>query len=161
MNHHDIIEKKEILAKEKAQDFDFSISPEDSKAVYLKKCAAAEQSTADLGNLSLTDHDGQVVASSVADKKIIAKKIENAKIIDAKLGKENLGDMDFSVDKYNLKDDEMNFHANDDLWYDAEEFEVDKLDYKTKSSGNWFQDLAHSAVEAGIVASKIMASELY
>ena len=160
MNHHDIVEKKEILAKEKAQDIDFSISPEDSKAIYLKKCAAAEQSTADLGNLSLTDHDGQVVASSVADKKIIAQKIEDAKIIDAKLGKEKHGDMDFSVDKYDLKEDDMNYHPNDDMWHDAEELEVGEPDYHP-SSGNWFQGLTNTAYKAGIVAGKIIAAELY
>jgi hypothetical protein len=160
MNHHDIVEKKEIRAKEEAKDINFSISPEDSKAVYLKKCAAAKEGAADLGDLSLTGDNGQVVASSVADKKIIAKKIEDAKIIDAKLDKENVGDMDFGVDKDDYKYDDMKFEAKDDLWYDAEELDVDEADYEPQSSGNWFQDIANSAYETGIIAGKIVA-DLY
>ncbi len=105
MNDLEIIEKKDYLAKRDAQ-LDFSITPEDSQAVYLKKLDEAGASAQQLGDLSLTDDDGQVVATTVAQKKDLAaqleaqaveEKIRQGKLADAKLKGEPEGDLDFGV----------------------------------------------------------------
>lgn len=106
MNDLEIIEKKNHVSKLDST-LDFSISPEDSQAVYLKKLDAAAPSAQQLGDFSLTDHDGQVVvASTVAEKKDLAakldaqaieEKIRQSKLEDAKLEDETEGELDLSV----------------------------------------------------------------
>lgn len=117
MNDLEIIEKKNYLAKQDAQ-LDFSISPEDSKAVYLKKLDEAGASAKQLGDLSLTDDDGQVVATTVAQKKdltaqaeaqAVEEKIRQSKLADAKLKGEAEDDQDFGggLSSDQLSEDEV------------------------------------------------------
>ncbi|CAN5327228.1 hypothetical protein BH10CYA1_BH10CYA1_30060 [soil metagenome] len=65
MLEKEIIEKKIINAKEVGENLQHHLSPEESKAVYLKKMDGAQQGAEQLlSKLSIHDGNGNVVASS-------------------------------------------------------------------------------------------------
>ncbi len=104
MQNFEVIEKKNTIAKAETKDLDFGISPEESKAVYLKKIDAANGSSSQLGELSITYHDGQAITTvaqkkdlAVQEEQVIADKIRHAKLADAKFEDKTSGDLDFSV----------------------------------------------------------------
>jgi|GEM_PF-3646103 hypothetical protein len=114
MHEKEIVEKKNYLAKADSTDLDFAISPEESKAIYLKKADSAAVSQGQLGNLELMDDHGDIVATAVGDKKkeaaIIQEKEDQAiidkKIADAKLHDNDDDTLDFSVDAEQAAADE-------------------------------------------------------
>lgn len=113
MKDLEIIEKKNSFSKLDSNNLNFSISPEESKAIYLKKLDAASTSQLQLGALELEDDHGQLVTSSAEDTKqqaaLVQKKKEEQIIVDKKLADGNSPDnkdgvLDFAVNSESAKD---------------------------------------------------------
>jgi hypothetical protein len=123
MNNLEIIEKKNVLAKEDSANFS-AMTPEESRAVYLKKMNATDAASQQLGTMQLTDDEGHVLAGSAVKEKqaaaivqqkeeqaIIQKKEEQA-VIDAKLAAAKAHDkedgvLDFGVQHEDAFDDKV------------------------------------------------------
>lgn len=164
MNDYEIIEKKNYLAKIDQKELGFSMSPEESKAVYLKKVDAANQSVGNLNDMALTGDDGHVVSSTVAEKKDLAAKEEDKLIQLKKLGKlddltsghPDQEDLDFTA-KFDEK--------TGDLWFEPTDHYYDD-DYDINNEDDVYQSGEPSLVEqmmqpfydAGVVMGKIIAS---
>lgn len=126
MNNLEIIEKKNVLAKEDSAAFS-TITPEESRAVYLKKMNATDTASQQLGTMQLTDEEGHLLAGSAVKEKqaaaivqqkeeqaIIAQKEEQAiiqkkeeqAVIDAKLAAAKAHDKEDGVLDFGVQQDE-------------------------------------------------------
>jgi hypothetical protein len=142
MNDLEIIEKKNTLSKIESNNLNFSISPEESKAIYLKKLDGAKASQVQLGALELADDHGQLVASSSGDAKqqaaIVQKKKEEQIIVDKKLA---------AAESHDNKDEVLDFGVNSDSARDAAVQKKKEAAAKEEQASQWWERDPYQAMK--------------